>query len=693
MKRSIKNIIIGSLLMSLICSFPSFAEEYTIEEDSDIAIVEEVSDSIDSEAIEEEPTNTDDEEPPEDPAPQEEDTQYTIEYELSGGTNNALNTATYTKSTPLTLSAPTRTGFNFLGWYDNPDFSGTPITVVENGSVSKVYANWKSITYTLILHANNGTDTINRSVDVNRETGVILPKCSESFAGKTFNNWNTSPDGSGTTYNVGDTLFDVDTGLGDTYDLYGMWKSVKFNITFDGNGATSGTTKPMTGLSRDSYYPLSANGFKKIGYAFGGWAINGSEKIYTDKEQIKDLGSGSENVTLSAVWIGNEYSLVYQGNGGSYLDNTGKKTTSYKQTLHFGEEEILEPKEFSKPGYVFVGWNTNKKGTGKTYNTEDSDIFNFTSKLKGKATLYAMWRPVKYTVLFDTNSENLVNDVEGELNSIETEYGKTISLPSNPFTCLGYSFNGWNTKADGSGQKIKNKAKIKNLSTDDEDEITLYGQWTLNTYSVKFNLNKGKATNKANFATQTDLSVAGKQAIIPSEVLSRNGKKHIGWNTKANGKGDHYNFGDEVTLPTQKNKQTITLYAEWDEGLETTISRKNYSVTVPSGKTIRISRRWLYNFDVFDSKGNVIYTYTNPSEEYIKTDYTNWRDDYIQGTFGMDYYVFSTPGKYMLVFQEGSYKTTTEKVVNSSGAITAVKYISKPESNSRRTYTVNVTAK
>ena len=38
-----------------------------------------------------------------------------------------------------------------------------------------------------------------------------------------------------------------------------------------------------------------------------------------------------------------------------------------------------------------------------------------------------------------------------------------------------YLFNGWNTKADGSGQSYENKEKVKNITTD--ESITLYAQY------------------------------------------------------------------------------------------------------------------------------------------------------------------------------------------------------------------------
>lgn len=56
---------------------------------------------------------------------------------------------------------------------------------------------------------------------------------------------------------------------------------------------------------------------------------------------------------------------------------------------------------------------------------------------------------------------------------------------------------------------------------------------------VKFNLNKGTASNKSTFATIKNLSVEGDECHILDIELYRAGYTHTGWNTKANGTVTH----------------------------------------------------------------------------------------------------------------------------------------------------------
>ena len=67
---------------------------------------------------------------------------YTVAYELNGGTNHPDNRAEYNSITPVQLQAPTKEGLAFAGWYDNPAFEGSLITTVADGYPETVYARW-----------------------------------------------------------------------------------------------------------------------------------------------------------------------------------------------------------------------------------------------------------------------------------------------------------------------------------------------------------------------------------------------------------------------------------------------------------------------------------------------------------------------------------------------------------------------
>jgi uncharacterized repeat protein (TIGR02543 family) len=70
---------------------------------------------------------------------------YGITYILDRGTNNNANPANYTIESPgITLAVPSRSGYDFGGWYDNADFTGSAVTMIPAGSTEDktFYAKW-----------------------------------------------------------------------------------------------------------------------------------------------------------------------------------------------------------------------------------------------------------------------------------------------------------------------------------------------------------------------------------------------------------------------------------------------------------------------------------------------------------------------------------------------------------------------
>ena len=86
---------------------------------------------------------------------------------------------------------------------------------------------------------------------------------------------------------------------------------------------------------------------------------------------------------------------------------------------------------------------------------------------------------LSYLINFDANT-----GVGDEVEQQKAYYGAEIILNANTFTKTGYTFVGWNTKADGSGQAYADKASVMNIT--DGREITLYAQWEVNKYTITF---------------------------------------------------------------------------------------------------------------------------------------------------------------------------------------------------------------
>ena len=167
-----------------------------------------------------------------------------------------------------------------------------------------------------------------------------------------------------------------------------------------------------------------------------------------------------------------------------------------------------------------------------------------------------------HTVTFDSNGGS------GSMSSQTANVPK--ALTANAFTRTGYSFSSWNTLANGTGTSYANNA-IYDFAAD----ITLYAQWTGNTYTLTFDANGGSTPVPAS-KTVTYGSAYGALA-----TTSRTGYTLAGWFTAASG-------GTQVTAATIVNTAAShTLYAQWTANTYTvTFDANGGSTPVPASKTV-----------------------------------------------------------------------------------------------------------
>lgn len=233
------------------------------------------------------------------------------------------------------------------------------------------------------------------------------------------------------------------------------------------------------------------------------------------------------------------YSLVYNGNGAT-------AGSMYKETgLRSGNSYKLEANRFKKTGYSFAGWNTKRNGTGKSY--KDKAVIRDLTAVDGAVvTLYAQWKPNTYSIKFNGNGAD-----SGQMSKLSgKKYGTSYKLTANKFKKTGYTFNGWNTKADGTGKKYKNKASVKNLTSVNKGTVTLYAQWKKTRYTIQYRLNGGK-NHTANPESYTI-----KTRTIKLEEPTRKGYTFKGWYKDSA-------YKKKITSIPKGSTGNIKLYAKW----------------------------------------------------------------------------------------------------------------------------------
>jgi len=141
--------------------------------------------------------------------------QYTITYNLNGGTNNEINTNNYSSYYVYTktfkFKKPVRAGYTFKGWYTNAKCT-KKITGIKKGTTGNktLYAKWSANKYWVVFNANGaGGSTAQQKGTYSDAVGsATLSACTyaHSDPSKTFAGWNTKADGTGTMYQPGDSL-------------------------------------------------------------------------------------------------------------------------------------------------------------------------------------------------------------------------------------------------------------------------------------------------------------------------------------------------------------------------------------------------------------------------------------------------------------------------------------------------------
>lgn len=317
---------------------------------------------------------------------------YTIVFNGNGNTGGSTANKTgvkYTAATTLTANGFTKTGYTFNGW--NTAANGTGTAYANSASVSKLsavnggtatlYAQWKANTYKMIYNPNGGSGS---SVNVSHSyNGSYTVKAANTFSrtGYTFTGWNTKADGTGVDYTAGATGTWSTTS---NITLYAQWKANSYKVTVNPNGGTYNNTTSRTEHSVVTGNSVTIANPVRKGYTFTGWTISGTPESFTDVTNGKILTVLTENITLTANWSQNEYTVTYNTNGGDSASTTKK--------YHYGDAIDLDVTP-QKNGYVFVGWGTSAGSITPlvTYTMPDLATSSDANHTDWEITLYAIY--------------------------------------------------------------------------------------------------------------------------------------------------------------------------------------------------------------------------------------------------------------------------------------------------------------
>ena len=239
-----------------------------------------------------------------------------------------------------TMSNP---GYIFVGWAtsnNTPTITYNPGDTISNSWAADYRGN--SITNLYAVWTNQNVITYNPDDNSIEKSAIYQVKQSGQSAtlkGATFTRTGYTQTGWATTAG-GPKVYD----LGGTYSsnnplsLYPVWQANTYTITYVANEGT-GTMADQT-VTYDSTFTPSACSFTREGYSFSSWNESQDGKGIRWKVQEYTVDR-AENITLYAIWKGNEYTVYYDDNYSRYSDEiTGDIVTfesEYAQPLKKAE--------------------------------------------------------------------------------------------------------------------------------------------------------------------------------------------------------------------------------------------------------------------------------------------------------------------------------------------------------------------
>lgn len=322
------------------------------------------------------------------------------------------------------------------------------------------------------------------------------------------------------------------------------FEQITYTIAFDGNGSSSGTMNPITGIAYGTETKLTKNGYTRDGYEFAGWLYNSVE--YNDEALVKELTDvDGATVTMVAQWTAASYDVVLNPNGGTV--NSGD-VTEYT----YGVGATL-PTDVTKIGHIFKGWYTDSACS------DGNEATKIGKDETGKKEFWAKWIPEEYTVTYNAAGGTV------DPGSQNYTYGEGISNLPQP-TKPGYNFTGWVDEQNN---------PVPEIDSDDLGDMTLTATWILADYEITFNLNGGAWPTGVSYTDNKMPYTIESTETLPT--AERANYTFDGWLATAVGNWTDtvHNAGTSI----EGKYGNVTLTAQWSRTADVAVEEYKYAYT------------------------------------------------------------------------------------------------------------------
>ena len=259
-------------------------------------------------------------------------------------------------------------------------------------------------------------------------------------------------------------------------------------------------------------------------------------------------GYCAKEMTSSQFTVTGTLTITYDKNDGTATPATTAQVVDYNESV------ALDANTFTRTGYTFLGWNTDKDATTQLYT--DGASYTFTEA----TTLYAIWEVNKYQVSFMPSPAGATVKVNNSSSTpvSNVAYNSTVTIAITP--AAHYTIDDVTAGGASGSVTINGSGNTRTFTMPAEDVTVTVNMVEDPKYTVNWYVN-GTPTAEQNYAGST---LAG----IGTPSIDCNDKVFQGWTATANYSSDDtaptdlFTDASTKTMPSNNDTKYYAVFAE-----------------------------------------------------------------------------------------------------------------------------------
>ena len=370
---------------------------------------------------------------------------YTVSITKKKGIISADGAGEYYAGDTVTLGSEleTETGYKWWKWTGDRESEELPLVFSMPEEDVAVTAWAEPVSYRIGFDGNGADTGSMEDMECRYDTEYNLTGNAYGKQGERFTGWNTSADGSGTSYADGASVRNLTAEDGGKVTLYAQWEPEAagytvshYRMNVDGTGYTLKETGNGNGLVGSTVQ------FADLKKSWTGFTYSHGEADGAAAEEAVIRADGT--LAINLYYARNRYTVRFDGNGATEGDMP-------EITVYYGQELPLPPNAYHREtedgDSAFKGWGPSADDTEAMYQDEE-EILNLSEEDGAIITLYAIWddcptikvKDLYYTLEQAQSGFVTEEELLSEAAAFDPEDGEIApgTRPENSFRVMDY---------------------------------------------------------------------------------------------------------------------------------------------------------------------------------------------------------------------------------------------------------------